>query len=85
MQPVSLSVQVFITKEGESYIAYCPALELSSYGDSIDEAKDCFQDAVNIFIEETAKRGTLEKMLLSFGWTLRQLPQLRYGLSSLWH
>lgn len=74
MEQIKLSVAVFLTKEGESYVAYCPALELSSYGDTIDDAKEGFEDALNIFVEETHKKGTLEKMLLHLGWTLRQKP-----------
>jgi hypothetical protein len=29
-----------------------------------------FEDAIDIFIEETVRRGTLEKELLRMGWTL---------------
>lgn len=78
MNEIILSVPVFIVKEENSFVAYCPALELSSYGDSSEDAKDGFEDAVKIFIDEALKRGTLEKMLLNFGWTLRKKPQPLY-------
>jgi len=74
MQEIKLSIPVFIGKEGESYVTYSPALELSSYGDTVDKAKEAFEDALQIFIDETLKKGTLEKCLLNFGWSLRKIP-----------
>lgn len=78
MNEIKISVPVFITKEGDSFVAYCPVLELSSYGDSIKDAKESFEDAIDIFLQETSRKGTLEKMLLSFGWVLRRLPNPLY-------
>jgi len=83
MDDIKLSIPVFITKEGDSYVTYSPALELSSYGDTIEEAKEAFEDAMQIFIEETIKKGTLEKCLLSLGWSLRKLPVPLYDPPSL--
>jgi predicted RNase H-like HicB family nuclease len=75
---VTVQVQVKILKEGDYLVAYCPMLELSSYGKTLEEAKQGFEGAMRIFIEETAKRGTLERELLSLGWTLRQKPSCEY-------
>jgi predicted RNase H-like HicB family nuclease len=75
---ISVGVRVLILKEDDLFVAYCPALELSSYGKNIEEAKDNFKDALQIFINETHKRGTLERALLSLGWTLKQKPQVNY-------
>jgi len=75
---VTVQVQVKILKEGDFLVAYCPMLELSSYGKTLEEARRAFEGAMRIFIEETAKRGTLERELLSLGWTLRQKPSCDY-------
>lgn len=75
---VTVQVQVKILKEGDYLVAYCPMLELSSYGKTPEAAKQGFEGAMRIFIEETTKRGTLEKELLSLGWTLRQKPSCEY-------
>ena len=74
----NISVDIMIIEEGEYFVAYCPALELTSYGTSQVEAKKSFADAVKIFIEETEKKGTLATVLLSLGWTLRQKPVTTY-------
>jgi len=75
---ISVGVNLFILKEDNLFVAYCPALELSSYGNTPEEAKKFFDGAMNIFITDTQKKGTLEKILLSLGWTLKQKPQASY-------
>ena len=71
-------VTVLMLKEEQYHVAYCPALELSSYGETEQEAKSAFEEAMTIFVEETDRKGTLEKVLLKLGWTLQQLPELKY-------
>ncbi|MCX6600446.1 MAG: hypothetical protein NT025_02655 [bacterium] len=73
-------VPVVIFQEGEYFVAYCPVLELSSYGQSENEAKRAFAEALKIFIKETEKKGTLEKILLDLGWTLKRKPFVQYQL-----
>jgi predicted RNase H-like HicB family nuclease len=67
---VKATVQVFIIKEGDYYVSYCPALEVSSYAKSSKDAKKRFEEALDIFFEETIKAGTFEKELLKLGWIL---------------
>ena len=73
-----MEVDVVILKEDEYFVAYCPALELSAYGKKEKEALASFKNEINIFIEETAKKGTLEKYLLKQGWKLQQTPKIKY-------
>lgn len=61
-----LPLQIF--KEGSEFIAYCPALDISTSGSSMEEAQKMFAELVGIFFEETVKMGTLEKVLLECGW-----------------
>lgn len=75
---IQVQVDVLIFEEHGSYVAYCPALEVSSYGDTKDEAKKAFDGAMNIFIKETTTKGTLEKYLLKLGWQLQQKPKRVY-------
>lgn len=71
-------VFVVIVKEGDYFVAYCPPLELSSYGKTEAEARAAFEEAMQIFVEETERKGTLEKVLLNLGWTLRKKPTPEY-------
>jgi len=75
-----VDVPVVIFQEGKYFVAYCPVLELSSYGQSASEAKGAFAEALKIFIEETERKGTLEKILLDLGWTLKRKPSVQYQL-----
>ena len=71
---VEAFVEVQLIKDGDYIVSYCPALELSSFGKDEEDAKEGFEEALNIFIDELHKRGTLEKVLLNSGWALRKLP-----------
>ncbi|MBW8048966.1 MAG: hypothetical protein FVQ77_01225 [Cytophagales bacterium] len=77
-ESVLIEVEVGIIKERNCYVAYCPALELSGYGDTTTEAKHSFETSMKIFIEETDRKGTLEKLLLKLGWSLRKSPIVNY-------
>lgn len=75
---VEVQVDVVLVKEGEFFVALCPSLNVSSYGHTEQEAKIVFDEALQIFINETDKRGNLEKEVLRNGWILQQYPSLSY-------
>ena len=58
-------VEVLLVLDDDSgqYVAYCPALEVSSYGDTEEEARAAFEDALAIFIKDTTERGTLDQFV----------------------
>lgn len=57
-----------IFKEDNVYIAYCPQLDVSSCGDTSQEAVRMLKEAVRLFLEETEKMGTLESILSEAGF-----------------
>ncbi|MCL4492386.1 MAG: type II toxin-antitoxin system HicB family antitoxin [Nitrospirae bacterium] len=61
MIPIEFDVIVF--RENETYVAYCPELDISSCGKSVENAKEMLKTAVRLFIEEAEKMGTLEDIL----------------------
>lgn len=61
-------LNVAIFREGNSYIAYAPALDLVAQGKSIKNVRKNFEEVFDIYLEETLTRGTLEKDLLDCGW-----------------
>ena len=52
-----------IWKEGNVYVSYCPQLDVSSCGDTIEEARRMLREAVSLFVEEAEKMGTLQIIL----------------------
>ena len=67
---LEVNVEVLLVKEGDYWVALSPALRVTGYGKTQTEAKKSFSVEADIFFEETAKRGTLEKLLIEYGWTL---------------
>ena len=65
---LEFKLPVSILREGKRFVAYTPALDLSTSGKSYKEVKERFEEIVNIFFEELIKKGTLEEVLRSLGW-----------------
>jgi len=57
-----------IFKEGKTFIAYSPKLDISSCGNTVDEARKNLKTAVRLFLEEAEKIGTLEEILKESGY-----------------
>jgi predicted RNase H-like HicB family nuclease len=66
MFEANLQLQIF--KQGNQYVAYSPALDLSTSGKTKTEAKKMFDEAAEAFIEELMEMGTLNKVLKELGW-----------------
>jgi hypothetical protein len=65
---LQFNLPVSILKEGKKYVAYTPALDLSTSGDNYEQAKKRFEEIVNVFFEEIIKKGTIEDVLTDLGW-----------------
>ncbi len=51
-----------IEREGDGYVALCPALDIASQGDSVAEARDNLKEALELFFE-TASDTEVERRL----------------------
>lgn len=65
---INFALPVSILREGDSFIAYTPALDLSTSGSTFEEAQKNFEEAVNIFFQELMEMGTLNDVLKDLGW-----------------
>lgn len=67
---VSIRVQLPIInfEENGCKVMYCPALDLSGYGMSDDEAKESFRITLEEFFRYTINKKTLDKVLTKLGW-----------------
>jgi predicted RNase H-like HicB family nuclease len=70
MKQISLNfnIPLSIFKEGDQFIAYTPALDVSTCGKTYAEVQKRFHEAVEIFFEETSRKGTLNEVLEELGW-----------------
>jgi len=76
---MNISVRIEIFKEGDVYVALSPELNVSSFGETAEDAKNSIKEAIEAFIEECRRMGTLEEVLEESGflktddsWTLRK-------------
>ncbi len=60
---VQIEFDMIVFKEDTSYVAYCPELDVSSCGNTIEHAKEMLKTAIRLFLEEGEKMGTLEEIL----------------------
>lgn len=57
-----------IYEEDRQVVALCPELNVSSFGDSPEQALDSLKEAVSAFLEECRRMGTLEIVLEEAGY-----------------
>jgi predicted RNase H-like HicB family nuclease len=60
---VKISLRIEIFKEGDTYVALSPELNVSSFGETVEDAKRSIREALDAFIEECEKMGTLDAIL----------------------
>ena len=66
MQDISFTVHTF--KEGQTFVAYVPELDVSSCGATDAEARRNIRDAVRGFLETSADMGSLDRILEEAGY-----------------
>ena len=59
---MNISIRIEIFKEGDVYVALSPELNVSSVGETIEDAKKSVREAIEAFIEECETMGTLEEV-----------------------
>ncbi len=71
----TIVTRVAIFKEGESFVGLCSELNVSSFGDTIPEAKLAVKEAIEAFIEDCDARGTLNEILDEAGFVQDPIGQ----------
>lgn len=77
---ISVSVSVFLFKEGETYIAYCPSLDLRGYDCTEDKAKADFEFMLQEWLKEQMSNGTLQQDLACHDWEQVQYTRTSHPL-----
>lgn len=65
-----LQLTAGVWKEGALYVSYIPQLDISSCGETVDEARKNIREATELFIEGLEQNGTLAQVLEEAGFTL---------------
>lgn len=67
---VEITVGVYLFKEDNCYIAYCPSLDLYGYDTDKEKAKDDFNYNLRNWLKTQMDNGCLKEDLMSHGWKL---------------
>ena len=62
------NLPVTITKQNRRFVAYTPALDISTSGVSLKQVKVRFVEMANLFLEEIISAGTADDVLGELGW-----------------
>ena len=68
---IELSLSLIVFQEDNSYITYCPALDLSGYGNTEHEAKKSFNVVLGEYFLYTTRKKTLADDLRKHGWIVK--------------
>jgi len=66
---MKLSVRIEVFKESDVYVAVSPELNVSSFGETIEDARMSVKEAIEAFLEECEIMGTLEEVLEESGFS----------------
>lgn len=65
---IEMKLPVALIREGDKVVAYTPALDISTVGKDESQAKERFNELVNIFFEDLVENDTVEPVLTELGW-----------------
>lgn len=82
---ISVTLDVYLFRDGDIYIAYNPALDLSGYGVTEDDAKQSFEIVIEEYIQYATDNKTLVKDLRAHGWKVTSLKQRKMSAPSFDH
>ena len=69
---VNVSLLLFHFKdENNVHFIYSPHLDLTGYGNSLDDAKNSFEIVFEDFVDYTLNKRTIGKVLTDLGWELK--------------
>lgn len=74
---VKLKLPLIIFSEEGTHVTYCPALDLSGYGNNEQEARDSFSLVLSEYLSYTIRKKTLASDLSKHGWKVNK--KLRKG------
>ncbi len=66
---VDSRIPVIIFEEGKKFVAYSPAIDLSTCGNTEEQARKRYIEAASIFFTEISSMGTLDEVLAECGFS----------------
>lgn len=67
---VDFTLGVVLIREGANIAAYIPALDLTTHGDTEDDALKAAEEAASLFLDGIHSLGTFHNVLVNLGWQI---------------
>ncbi len=74
---VNAKLEMYMFVEDGAYIVYCPALDLSAYGDTEEEARKAFEKTFEMHFSYCLNKKTLFDDLKKHGWIIKSKKKCR--------
>ena len=74
---VNMELTLISFIEDNVYFVYCPALDLTGYGDNEKEAKNSFSQTLKMYIDYTTDKKTFIQDLEGHGWMVKNRKNLK--------
>jgi predicted RNase H-like HicB family nuclease len=57
-----MKLTAIIGREGNGYVSLCPELDIASQGDTVEQARDNLQEALQLFFETASSEEIRERL-----------------------
>ena len=57
-----MKLTAIIQREGDGYVSLCPELDIASQGNSVEEAKNNLQEALQLFFETASAEELAQRL-----------------------
>jgi len=57
-----MKLTAIIEREGDGYVSLCPELDIASQGDSVEQARDNLQEALELFFESASSEEIKQRL-----------------------
>ncbi|MDR2126730.1 MAG: hypothetical protein LBP63_07865 [Prevotellaceae bacterium] len=69
---LNVSLELYIFSENDLYLIYCPSIDLSAAGKSIEDAQKEFAEVFRLHVEYCLNKKTLLEDLKQHGWIVKR-------------
>ena len=57
-----MKLTAIIEREGDGYVSLCPELDISSQGDSVEQARDNLREALELFFQTASSEEIKQRL-----------------------
>jgi predicted RNase H-like HicB family nuclease len=76
----TIILRLVAEREDDVYVANCPDLDISSYGDTVEDAFSHLSDAILLYLDTIEEDGELEHIFRQRGIKIEQRLQANYEI-----